>query len=102
MERPMPLNGIRHPCPCGAHLVEPANAQQGDVMSCDGCGLIQCSQCHTDVPSREAMADHECDPEVRANIEEMRLATVPCPNCRIPTMRNGGCPQVRRSFAATF
>lgn len=61
---------------------------KGTVMNgqCDKCRSEICYDC-----GEVRDQGHQCDPEIRANRQEILTKTKLCPNCHVPIMKNQGC-----------
>lgn len=65
------------------------------VARCKGTVINgQCDKCRSEIcydcgEIRER--DHQCDPEIRANRQEILTKTKLCPNCHVPIIKNQGC-----------
>ena len=61
---------------------------KGTVINgqCDKCRSEICYDCN-----EVKEPDHQCDPEIRANRQEILSKTKLCPNCHVPIMKNQGC-----------
>ena len=57
----------------------------------------KCGLCHGDVCPHchiELQYEHKCNPDIVANIQELKKNTKPCPKCHIPIYKTEGCDQM--------
>lgn len=77
-----------------AYFACPDGACRGLVDSSNRCGVCRvgvCSECRE--PLRGGGA-HECDPEKVSTFALLSKDTKPCPSCRVPVNKAGGCDQM--------
>lgn len=99
-----------------AYFACPADECRGLVgpgWRCGVCGVDVCDRCRAPLSRAQAARRrraargeegqgeeeeegeaHECDPEAAATFELLRRDTRPCPHCRAPVTKAGGCDQM--------
>jgi hypothetical protein len=77
-----------------AYFACPDGACRGLVDSSNRCGVCRvgvCGECREPASEGEA---HECDPEKVSTFALLSKDTKPCPSCRVPVNKAGGCDQM--------
>ena len=71
----------------------PNSKCNGFIMDKWTCGICSSKICHSCL---ELLNDkvHVCNPDLVKNIEEIRINTKPCPNCRVKVFKINGCQQM--------
>lgn len=86
-ERRQPFQHIVCKCPsseCRGYV-----ERRGDAFECGTCASAVCEHCHALMtPS------HECDKHDLASVKLIASETRPCPKCRVPIYKAGGCDQM--------
>lgn len=70
----------------------PVNRCRGKMVDgyCDKCGAAKCNAC--------GEAEHEgkeCDPAIQSNYQAVKRESKPCPQCKTPIYKDGGCNHVK-------
>ena len=70
------------------HDLCPSEECKGTIVNgeCDKCHLLVCTQCgEPEHPLKD------CDPNIKANYQEVKAHTKLCPRCKAPIEKDGGC-----------
>lgn len=62
----------------------------GEGWACIACDTRVCNRCLEDNSDEQ----HQCDPTILQNVEQVRKNSKPCPKCRARTFRASGCRQM--------